>query len=143
MKAHGVKDRTCGRRRQDPTLGLGSVTPPTNIPPLINIDSSSSSADGATSATTVKESVKSHACLTYLVYFQRLPLHPFTMAIRAIESRFEQMSVTDENEPVNGGGIFHKSKVKLRIFSSRLCLSNYRGLSRRQCQYLVSYPPPN
>lgn len=34
------------------------------------------------------------------------------MAIRAIESRFEQLSVTDENEPVNGGGIFHKSKVE-------------------------------
>ncbi len=33
------------------------------------------------------------------------------MAIRAIESRFEQLSVTDENEPVNGGGILHKSKV--------------------------------
>ena len=34
------------------------------------------------------------------------------MAIRAIESRFEQLSVTDENEPVNRGGIFHKSKVR-------------------------------
>lgn len=34
------------------------------------------------------------------------------MAIRAIESRFEQLSVTDENEPVNGGGTFHKSKVE-------------------------------
>ena len=33
------------------------------------------------------------------------------MAIRAIESRFEQLSVTDENEQVNGGGIFHKPKV--------------------------------
>lgn len=37
------------------------------------------------------------------------------MAIRAIESRFEQMSVNDENEPpVNGGSIYHKSKVRSR-----------------------------
>lgn len=37
------------------------------------------------------------------------------MAIRAIESRFEQMSVNDENEPpINGGVIYHKSKVRLR-----------------------------
>ena len=37
------------------------------------------------------------------------------MAIRAIESRFEQMSVNDENEPpINGGVIYHKSKVGLR-----------------------------
>lgn len=34
------------------------------------------------------------------------------MAIRAIESRFEQLSVNDENEQVNGGGIFHKPKVE-------------------------------
>ena len=34
------------------------------------------------------------------------------MAIRAIESRFEQLSVTDENEPANGGAIFHKPKVE-------------------------------
>ena len=33
------------------------------------------------------------------------------MAIRAIESRFEQLSVTDENEQINGGDIFHKPKV--------------------------------
>lgn len=37
------------------------------------------------------------------------------MAIRAIESRFERMSVNDENEPVNGGSIFQKSKVKRRL----------------------------
>ena len=36
------------------------------------------------------------------------------MAIRAIESRFEQLSVNDENEQVNGGGIFHKPKVKFQ-----------------------------
>lgn len=35
------------------------------------------------------------------------------MAIRAIESRFEQMSVNDENGPVNGGPVFHKSKASL------------------------------
>ena len=33
------------------------------------------------------------------------------MAIRAIESRFERMSVNDENESVNGGSLFQKSKV--------------------------------
>ena len=33
------------------------------------------------------------------------------MAIRAIESRFEQLSVTDENEQINGSDIFHKPKV--------------------------------
>lgn len=33
------------------------------------------------------------------------------MAIRAIESRFERMSVNEENEPVNGGSMFQKSKV--------------------------------
>ena len=37
------------------------------------------------------------------------------MAIRAIESRFEQMSVNDENEPpVNGGIVYHKSKARSR-----------------------------
>ncbi len=34
------------------------------------------------------------------------------MAVRAIESRLERMSVNDENEPANGGGVFHKSKVR-------------------------------
>ena len=33
------------------------------------------------------------------------------MAIRAIESRFEQLSVSDENEQANGDGVFHKPKV--------------------------------
>ncbi|KAF6234643.1 hypothetical protein HO173_007269 [Letharia columbiana] len=42
------------------------------------------------------------------------------MAIRAIESRFEQLSVTDENEPVNGGGTFHKSKGS---FSTAMSIS--------------------
>ena len=64
------------------------------------------------------------------------------MAIRAIESRFEQLSVTDENEPVNGGGIFHKSKVGFSIRPLRLCLSSDRDRFRRQCQYLDSVPPP-
>ncbi|CAF9917356.1 spindle assembly checkpoint kinase [Imshaugia aleurites] len=35
------------------------------------------------------------------------------MAIRAIESRFEQLSVTDENEHINGSGLSHKSKGSL------------------------------
>lgn len=33
------------------------------------------------------------------------------MAIRAIESRLEQLSVNDENEPSNGGILYQKSKV--------------------------------
>lgn len=33
------------------------------------------------------------------------------MAIRTIESRFERMSVNDENEPANGGPIYVKAKV--------------------------------
>ena len=33
------------------------------------------------------------------------------MAIRAIESRLERMSVNDENEPINNRGIFQKPKV--------------------------------
>ena len=36
---------------------------------------------------------------------------PPVMAIRTIESRLERMSVNDENEPVNGVGLFHKPKV--------------------------------
>ena len=44
------------------------------------------------------------------------------MAIRAIESRFEQLTVTDENEPVNGGGIFHKSKVENKSNSLLIAL---------------------
>lgn len=33
------------------------------------------------------------------------------MAIRALESRLERMSVNDENEPTNGGSIYQKPKV--------------------------------
>ena len=33
------------------------------------------------------------------------------MAIRALESRLERMSVNDENEPVNGGPSYQKPKV--------------------------------
>ena len=46
------------------------------------------------------------------------------MAIRAIESRFEQLSVNDENEQVNGGGIFHKPKVKPKTKRSQSALIN-------------------
>ncbi|KAL9130483.1 MAG: hypothetical protein Q9217_001355 [Psora testacea] len=35
------------------------------------------------------------------------------MAIRTIESRLERMSVNDENEPVNGDGLFRNSKGSL------------------------------
>ena len=34
------------------------------------------------------------------------------MAIRLLESRFESLAVTDENEPVNGGPVY-KSKVNI------------------------------
>ena len=44
------------------------------------------------------------------------------MAIRTIESRFEQLSVNDENEPVNGGGIFHKPKVQVKPESPLIAL---------------------
>lgn len=33
------------------------------------------------------------------------------MAIRVLESRLEQLSVTDENEPPIGSSLYHKSKV--------------------------------
>ena len=62
-------------------------------------------------------------------HYQRLFLHPVssvvstrslsrfllssTMAIRSIESRLECLSVNDENDQPNGGGIYQKSKVKL------------------------------
>ena len=50
------------------------------------------------------------------------------MAIRAIESRFEQMSVNDENEPpVNGGSIYHKSKVGSRWNSYRIFTDRCQG----------------
>ena len=34
------------------------------------------------------------------------------MAIRTIESRLEQLSVNDENEPSNGGNRYQKSQVR-------------------------------
>lgn len=35
------------------------------------------------------------------------------MAARTLESRFERMSVNDENESVNAVGTYHKSKVSI------------------------------
>ena len=39
------------------------------------------------------------------------PCSNFVMAIRVLESRLEQLSVTDENEPPVGGSAYHKTKV--------------------------------
>ena len=44
------------------------------------------------------------------------------MAIRLLESRLEQLSVNDENEPVNGGAVYQKSKVSAREWVNDLCL---------------------
>lgn len=53
--------------------------------------------------------------LDYSDYLQshRNPLiyNSATMAIRALESRLERMSVNDENEPTNGGSMYQKPKV--------------------------------
>ncbi len=53
--------------------------------------------------------------LDYQDYLQshRTPLvePSATMAIRALESRLERMSVNDENEPTNCGLIYQKPKV--------------------------------
>ena len=58
------------------------------------------------------------------------------MAIRAVESRFEQMTVNDENEPpVNGGSIYHKSKVRLDEFLIESALTALRARCLPQCQY--------
>lgn len=35
------------------------------------------------------------------------------MATRTLESRFERMSVNDENEPVDGGKLYSKTQVGL------------------------------
>ena len=42
--------------------------------------------------------------------------HIVGMAIRALESRLERMSVNDENEPVNGGSMYLKPKVSILFF---------------------------
>ena len=44
---------------------------------------------------------------------QDLNLKTLVMAVRLLESRFESLTVNDENEPpVNNGPIYHKSKVR-------------------------------
>ena len=42
--------------------------------------------------------------------------HIIGMAIRALESRLERMSVNDENEPMNGGSMYLKPKVSVGFF---------------------------
>ena len=42
--------------------------------------------------------------------------HTVGMAVKALESRLERMSVNDENEPVNGGSMYLKPKVSILCF---------------------------
>lgn len=51
------------------------------------------------------------------------------MAIRAIESRLESLSVNDENEPVNGGAIHPKSKVSLKVFDLQTIVLKVLGIT--------------
>ncbi len=66
------------------------------------------------------------------------------MAARTLESRFERMSVNDENESVNAVGTYHKSKVsienKARAFQQ---LIRSRDLSQQRCQYQALVLPLN
>lgn len=92
-----------------------SVTVPTEIPPLVNIDFHSQTlspiADAATRVEPSQRIIELLVYSTRVLYCLHLRSLFHHMAIRAIESRFEQLSVNDENEQVNGGGVFHKSKV--------------------------------
>ncbi|KAI4206317.1 MAG: hypothetical protein LQ346_001142 [Caloplaca aetnensis] len=62
------------------------------------------------------------------------------MAIRAIESRFERMSVNDENEPSHGGPIYAKSKPSL---STALPLSSIQLTSNPSRSNLLKYALQN
>ncbi|KAL8927512.1 MAG: hypothetical protein Q9208_002317 [Pyrenodesmia sp. 3 TL-2023] len=62
------------------------------------------------------------------------------MAIRAIESRFERMSVNDENEPSNGGPVYVKSKPSL---STAIPLSSIQLTSNPSRSNLLKYALQN
>ncbi|KAL8906047.1 MAG: hypothetical protein Q9207_002277 [Kuettlingeria erythrocarpa] len=65
------------------------------------------------------------------------------MAIRAIESRFERMSVNDENEPSHGGPIYTKSKVNRTLILGALPLSSIQLTSNTSRSNLLKYALQN
>ena len=68
------------------------------------------------------------------------------MAIRLLESRLECMTVNDENETVNGGPTYHKSKVGVSISLDNVAnviLTAGRVRFRQQCPYQALALPIN